>query len=218
MGFERFTERAQEALQRAQEILREQRHNQLDVEHLLLALLDQPEGLAVKILERLGVDVSAFRQRVADALESNPRVYQASGSSQVYMTPRLKFVFDRAIEEANRLRDEYVSSEHLLIAIVAEREGASARLFRGFGVDVEKVYRALAEVRGTQRVTDQRAESKYQVLERYSRDLTELARSNKLDPVVGRGEEILRVLQVLSRRTKNNPVLIGEPGVGKTAI
>ncbi|HVB97434.1 MAG TPA: AAA family ATPase, partial [Chloroflexota bacterium] len=218
MGFERFTERAQEALQRAQEILREQRHNQLDVEHLLLALLDQPEGLAVKILERLGVDVAAFRQRVADALESNPRVYQAGGSSQVYMTPRLKFVFDRAIEEANRLHDEYVSSEHLLIAIVAEREGASARLFRGFGVDVEKVYRALAEVRGTQRVTDQRAESKYQVLERYSRDLTELARSNKLDPVVGRGEEILRVLQVLSRRTKNNPVLIGEPGVGKTAI
>ncbi len=218
MGFERFTERAQEALQRAQEILREQRHNQLDVEHLLLALLDQPEGLAVKILERLGVDVAAFRQRVVDALESNPRVYQAGGSTQVYMTPRLKFVFDRAIEEANRLRDEYVSTEHLLIAIVAERDGASARLFRGFGVDVEKVYRALAEVRGTQRVTDQRAESKYQVLERYSRDLTGLARSGKLDPVVGRSEEILRVLQVLSRRTKNNPVLIGEPGVGKTAI
>src|SRR5579884_2288090 len=218
MGFERFTERAQEALARAQQILQEMRHNQLDVEHLLLALLDQPEGLATQILQQLGVDVDGMRRKVQESLEQAPRVYGAGGFGQLYMTPRLKFVFDRAIEEANRLRDEYVSTEHLLIAIVAERDGASARLFRGFGVDVEKVYRALAEVRGTQRVTDQRAESKYQVLERYSRDLTGLARSGKLDPVVGRSEEILRVLQVLSRRTKNNPVLIGEPGVGKTAI
>src|SRR5579884_214926 len=218
MGFERFTERAQEALARAQQLLQELRHNQLDVEHLLLALLDQQEGLAVEILERLGVDVESFRHRVWEALESSPRVYQAGGVGQVYMTPRLKFVFDRAIEEANRLRDEYVSTEHLLIAIVAEREGVSARLFRAMGVDTEKVYRALAEIRGTQRVTDQRPESKYQVLQRYSRDLTELARAGKLDPVIGRNEEIMRVLQVLSRRTKNNPVLIGEPGVGKTAI
>ncbi|MGH2461418.1 MAG: Clp protease N-terminal domain-containing protein, partial [Chloroflexota bacterium] len=218
MGFERFTERAQEALQHAQQLLVELRHNQLDVEHLLLALLDQQEGLAVEILERLGVDVQAFRRRIWEALESSPRVYQAGGVGQVYMTPRLKFVFDRAIEEANRLRDEYVSTEHLLIAVVAEREGISARLFRGLGVDPEKVYRALAEIRGTQRVTDQRPESKYQVLQRYSRDLTELARAGQLDPVIGRNDEIMRVLQVLSRRTKNNPVLIGEPGVGKTAI
>ncbi len=218
MGFERFTERAQEALARAQQLLQELRHNQLDVEHLLLALLDQQEGLAVEILERLGVDVDAFRHRIWEALENSPRVYQAGGVGQVYMTPRLKFVFDRAIEEANRLRDEYVSTEHLLIAIVAERDGTSARLFRAMGVDTEKVYRALAEIRGTQRVTDQRPESKYQVLQRYSRDLTELARAGKLDPVIGRNEEIMRVLQVLSRRTKNNPVLIGEPGVGKTAI
>ncbi len=218
MGFERFTERAQEALQHAQQLLVELRHNQLDVEHLLVALLDQQEGLAVEILERLGVDVQAFRRRIWEALENSPRVYQAGGVGQVYMTPRLKFVFDRAIEEANRLRDEYVSTEHLLIAVVAEREGISARLFRGLGIDTEKVYRALADIRGTQRVTDQRPESKYQVLQRYSRDLTELARAGKLDPVIGRNEEILRVLQVLSRRTKNNPVLIGEPGVGKTAI
>jgi ATP-dependent Clp protease ATP-binding subunit ClpC len=218
MGFERFTERAQEALARAQQILQEMRHNQLDVEHLLLALLDQPEGLTIQILQRLNVDVEALRQRITDSLASTPRVYGGGGTGQVYMTPRLKFVFDRAIEEANRLRDEYVSTEHLLIAVVAERDGVSARLFRNAGVDAEKVYRALAEIRGSQRVTDQRAESKYQVLQKYSRDLTELARQNKLDPVVGRENEILRVLQVLSRRTKNNPVLIGEPGVGKTAI
>jgi ATP-dependent Clp protease ATP-binding subunit ClpC len=218
MGIERFTERAQEALQRAQQLLLELRHNQLDVEHLLIALLDQQEGLAVEILQRLGVDVQLLRHRIWEALENSPRIYQAGTVGQVYMTPRLKFVLDRAIEEANRLRDEYVSTEHLLIAIVAERDGVSARLFRGLGVDVEKVYRVLADIRGTQRVTDQRPESKYQVLQRYSRDLTELARAGKLDPVIGRNEEIMRVLQVLSRRTKNNPVLIGEPGVGKTAI
>jgi len=218
MGFDKYTERAQEALARAQEILQEMRHNQLDVEHLLLALLDQPEGLTVQILERVGVDVDQLRQRVTESLQSTPRVYTAGGVGQIYMTPRLKFVFDRAVEEANRLRDEYVSTEHLLIGIVAEREGVSARLFRQSGVDIEKVYRALAEIRGNQRVTDQRAESKYQVLQKYSRDLTELASAGKLDPVVGRADEIQRVLQVLSRRTKNNPVLIGEPGVGKTAI
>jgi ATP-dependent Clp protease ATP-binding subunit ClpC len=218
MGFERFTEHAQEALTRAQQYLQELRHNQLDVEHLLLALLDQQGGLTVQILERLGVDVAVLRQRVMDSLASTPRVYGGGGTGQVYMTPRLKFVFDRAIEEANRLRDEYVSVEHLLIAIVAERDGASARQFRALGVDSEKVYRVLADIRGTQRVTDQRPENKYQVLEKYSRDLTELARAGKLDPVVGRQDEILRVLQVLSRRTKNNPVLIGDPGVGKTAI
>ncbi|HEY8884517.1 MAG TPA: AAA family ATPase [Chloroflexota bacterium] len=218
MGFERFTERAQEALTRAQQLLQEQRHNQLDVEHLLLALLDQPQGLTLQILERLGVDVATLRQRVEESLASTPRVYGTGPTGQIYMTPRLKFVFDRATEEANRLRDEYVSTEHLLIAIVADREGAAARLFRGYGVDAEKVYRALADIRGNQRVTDQRAESKYQVLQKYSRDLTELARAGKLDPVVGREDEIMRVLQVLSRRTKNNPVLIGDPGVGKTAI
>jgi ATP-dependent Clp protease ATP-binding subunit ClpC len=194
------------------------RHNQLDVEHLLLALLDQPEGLTVQILGRLGVDVTALRERVLESLSNTPRAYASGGTAQVYMTPRLKFVFDRAIEEANRLHDDYVSAEHLLIAIVGEKDGTSARVFRSLGVDVEKVYRALAEIRGTQRVTDQRPESKYQVLQKYSRDLTELARLGKLDPVVGREDEILRVLQVLSRRTKNNPVLIGDPGVGKTAI
>jgi len=218
MGFDKFTERAQEALARAQELLQELRHNQLDVEHLLLALLDQPEGLAVQILERVGMDVDQLRQRVLESLQATPRVYSAGDVGQIYMTPRLKFVFDRAVEEANRLRDEYVSTEHLLIGIVAEREGVSARLFRAAGVDNEKIYRALADIRGNQRVTDQRPESKYQVLQKYSRDLTELARAGKLDPVVGRSDEIQRVLQVLSRRTKNNPVLIGEPGVGKTAI
>src|SRR5579884_3118841 len=139
MGFERFTERAQEALARAQQLLQELRHNQLDVEHLLLALLDQQEGLAVEILERLGVDVETFRHRIWEALENSPRVYQAGGVGQVYMTPRLKFVFDRAIEEANRLRDEYVITAHLLIAIVAEREVVSARFFFNVTATTEKV-------------------------------------------------------------------------------
>src|SRR5689334_10941781 len=166
MGFERFTERAQEALSRAQQILQEMRHNQLDVEHLLLALLDQPEGLAGQILTRLGVDVTLLRQRVTESLLATPRSFGGSGGGQVYMTPRLKFVFDRAIDEANRLHDEYVSTEHLLIAIVADRDGVAARQFRAVGVDVEKVYRVLAEIRGTQRITDQRPESKYQVLQK----------------------------------------------------
>ncbi|MBI2953502.1 MAG: AAA family ATPase [Chloroflexi bacterium] len=219
MKIDRFTERAQEALAHSQEILRSMGHTQLDIEHLLMALLDQADGLVPQILQKLAIDPQAFRQKISDILDANPRVqYEGMSQAQVYITPRLKRIFDLAEEETNRLKDEYIGTEHLFIAIASERDGAVGRVLRESGVDQEKVYRALAEIRGTQRVTDPRAESKYQVLQKYSIDLTELARVGKLDPVVGRDEEIRRVIQVLSRRTKNNPVLIGEPGVGKTAI
>ena len=219
MRFDKFTERAQEAIARAQQMLQEMEHNQLDVEHLLLALLEQPESLVVQILERLGADVEQARRRLNGILQAGPRVGYSGGSqTQIYVTPQLKRVLDQAAAEAARLQDEYVGTEHLFIAIVGEREGPVARMLREMGVDQERVYRALADIRGTQRVTDPRAESKYRALQKYSRDLTQLAQTGKLDPVVGRDDEIRRVIQVLSRRTKNNPVLIGEPGVGKTAI
>src|SRR5262245_9141573 len=206
-------------MQRAQQIMAERQHVQLDVEHLLLALLDQRDGLVPQILERLGVDLEIARSRVAVALNATPRAQmQGAPTQQVYVTPRLKRVFDSAEEEAARLKDEYISTEHLLIAIAGDRGGDGARILRELGVDSESIYRALRDIRGSQRVTDPKAEEKYQALKRYSRDLTEAARSGKLDPVVGRDDEVRRVIQVLVRRTKNNPVLIGEPGVGKTAI
>jgi ATP-dependent Clp protease ATP-binding subunit ClpC len=219
MQSNRFTQQAQEALQRAQELLSELRHNQLDTEHIFLALLQQPDGLVPKVLEKLGADAEMMRRRLRDALDRAPKVSQTYGSQmQIYLTPRAQRILQGAVEEANRLKDEYIGTEHLFLAIAAERDGPSARALRDFGVDQEKIYQALQSIRGTQRVTDPNAESKYQVLEKYSRDLTALARAEQLDPVIGRDEEIRRVMQILSRRTKNNPVLIGEPGVGKTAI
>ncbi|MCL4459314.1 MAG: AAA family ATPase [Chloroflexi bacterium] len=219
MRIDRFTERAQEAISRAQELLQELQHTQLDIEHLLEALLEQSDGLVPKILQKLGVDVEQAMGQVMAVLNASPKqLYISDGRTQVYITPRLKRVFELAEEEASRLRDEYIGTEHLFIAIAGEREGPSGRILQELGIDQEKIYRALVEIRGTQRVTDPHAENKYQILQRYSRDLTELARLGKLDPVVGRDEEIRRVIQILSRRTKNNPVLIGEPGVGKTAI
>ena len=219
MRIDRFTERAQEAIARSQEILQSMGQTQLDTEHLLLALIDQADGVVPQILEKLAIDPETIEQKITDILSATPKtLYGTPGQMQVYITPRLKHVFDLAEQEANRLKDEYIGTEHLFIAIASEREGPVARVLREAGVDQEKIYRALAEIRGTQRVTDPHAESKYQVLQKYSIDLTELARAGKLDAVVGRDEEIRRVIQVLSRRTKNNPVLIGEPGVGKTAI
>ncbi len=217
MGADRYTEKAQEAIAWAQRLLQEFQHNQMDVEHLLLALLQQQDGLVPQILQKLGVDPARAIVELQRALQNAPRT-QVRGGPQIYITPRLKRVFDVAEEEATRLKDDFISVEHLFVAITRERDGDSGRILRELGVDQEKVYRALVEIRGTQRVTDPNAESKYQVLQKYSRDLTELARQGKMDPVIGRQEEIKRVIQVLSRRTKNNPVLIGEPGVGKTAI
>jgi ATP-dependent Clp protease ATP-binding subunit ClpB len=216
LNLNKFTEKAQEAVLSAQQLAESRHHSQLDAEHLLMALLTQEEGLAPQVLGKLNADIDAIR-RETEALLS--RQAQAYGATQVYMSPRLKQVLDSAQKEAERMKDEYVSTEHLLIAIAEEPgKGGAGEMLRKHGVTRDSIYGVLASIRGSQRVTDQNPEGKYQALEKYGRDLTELARRGKLDPVIGRDEEIRRVIQVLSRRTKNNPVLIGEPGVGKTAI
>jgi len=213
---EKLTEQAQEMLAASQELVGQYRHNQWDVEHILLALLQQENSVPVDILKELGVDIERMRERVEQVLQQAPKV--AGEGTQIYPTPRVAGVLQSASNEATRLKDEFVGSEHLLIAMAGEQRGDAARIFKEFGIDQEKIYRALQDIRGGQRVTDPRAESKYRALEKYSRDLTELARAGKLDPVIGRDEEIRRVMQILTRRTKNNPVVIGEVGVGKTAI
>jgi ATP-dependent Clp protease ATP-binding subunit ClpC len=216
MRQERFTEQAQEALALSQELLRQYHHTQWDVEHILLALLQQEHGLVGDILGELGVAVEAVRQQVMAALEKFPKA--AYEAAQVYATPRIANLIRRAGEEADRLKDEFIGTEHLLIAVAGEEKGEAASILKRFGVDQEKVYRALQDIRGGHRVTDARAESKYRSLAKYGRDLTEFARRGKLDPVIGREEEIKRVMQILTRRTKNNPVIVGDAGVGKTAI
>jgi ATP-dependent Clp protease ATP-binding subunit ClpC len=219
MRFDRFTERAQEAAQRSAEIIQRYGHNQIDTEHILLALIEQPQGVISQILEYLKVDAAALTERLDYILRTSPKAnIFGGGAGQIFITPRVKRIIDLANEEANRLKDEYISTEHIFLAILSERSTPAARLLEGAGVTRERVYEAIKQLRGGQRVTDPQAEARYRVLERYSRDLTQLAREGKLDPVIGRDVEILRVIQILSRRTKNNPVLIGEAGVGKTAI
>src|SRR3990170_544579 len=216
MRQDRFTEQAQEVLAASQELVRKERHAQWDVEHVLLALVHHPGGLAQQILEQLKVDPEEVSKAVAEVLERTPKL--AYDVVQIYTTPRIVRMLEAANAEAERLKDEYVGVEHILIAIADEREGDAARILGRFGIDKEKVYRALQEVRGGARVDSPTAESKYRALERYSIDLTEAARQGKLDPVIHRADEIKRVMQVLNRRTKNKPVIIGEAGVGKTAI
>ncbi len=218
MDINRFTEKAQQALQAAQASAVKRGHQQIDGEHLLLALLDQEPGLAVSILRKADVDVNTLRQRVERELDKVPRVSTVSGDDdRAYLSGRLNRLLTRAEEEARRFKDDYVSVEHLLLAMIDDT-GPAGRLLKDLGVSRERLMSALQEVRGSQRVTTQNPETTYEALEKYGRDLTQLARQGKLDPVIGRDEEIRRVIQVLSRRTKNNPVLIGEPGVGKTAI
>lgn len=220
LRFDRFTERAQDAAARAYEILQRYGHNQVDTEHILLALLEQTDGVIPQILERMQIDVSGLRSRIDDILRQSPRTaaIYGQGTNQVFITPRVKSVIDRANEEANRLRDEYISTEHIFLAILSERNTALAKMMADNNITRDRVSDTVKDIRGGQRVTDPQAESRYRTLEKYTRDLTRMALEGKLDPVVGRDAEILRVIQVLSRRTKNNPVLIGEAGVGKTAI
>jgi ATP-dependent Clp protease ATP-binding subunit ClpB len=215
MRLDRFTIRSQEALQQAHRHASENTHQAVDVEHLLLALLGQQDGIVAPVLRRLGVNLSQVTHALQEALKGLPQV---SGAAGQYVTPRLQKVIEAAEREMERLKDEYVSTEHLLLAATDGAGDPAQRILREAGVTPDGLYAALAEVRGGQRVTDPSPEEKYQALERYGRDLTELARKGKLDPVIGRDDEIRRVVQVLARRTKNNPVLIGEPGVGKTAI
>jgi ATP-dependent Clp protease ATP-binding subunit ClpC len=219
MRFDRFTERAQDAAARAYEIVQRFRHTQVDTEHLFLALLEQNEGAIPQLLEELNVDIDAIRDRLTAELENSPKVaVYGGGVGQIYYTPRIRTILDLADGEANRLKDEYISTEHIFLAILSERNTPTARIIKEFGITRERVLDAIKGVRGGQRVTDRQAESRYRTLDKYSRDLTQLAKDERLDPVIGRDDEILRVIQVLSRRTKNNPVLIGEAGVGKTAI
>jgi ATP-dependent Clp protease ATP-binding subunit ClpC len=219
MRFDRFTERAQEAAQRAAEIIQRYGHNQIDTEHILLALIEQPQGVIPQILEMLKVDPNAISERLDYILKTSPKAsIFGGGAGQIFITPRVKRIIDLANEEASKLKDEYISTEHIFLAILSERNTPAARLLEGAGLTRERVYDAVVQMRGGQRVTDPQAETRFRTLEKYSRDLTTLAREGKLDPVIGRDTEILRVMQILSRRTKNNPVLIGEAGVGKTAI
>ncbi len=217
---DRFTERAQDAVQRALEILQRYGHTQIDTEHIMLALLEQPDGVTGQILEKLNVDQEQLTQRLDDDLRNSPHsaaVY-GQGAVPVFITPRVNRVIEGAQEEASRLNDEYISTEHIFLAILGDRSTPSSRFLREAGVTRERVQEVIREIRGGQRVTDPQAESRYRTLARYSRDLSRMAAEGKLDPVIGRDDEILRVIQILSRRTKNNPVLIGEAGVGKTAI
>src|ERR1019366_7571050 len=212
----KLTVKSQEALQAASEIAANYGNNQVEPEHLLAALIQDPEGVATSVLRKLGVNIDQLRIRVTGALEALPKITGAAGANQ-FASNNLNKLFDVARKEAEALKDEYVSTEHLLLAFL-DGNTTSSKLLKEHGVTKNSVLTALQSVRGTQRVTDPNAEERYQSLEKYGRDLTEAARKGKLDPVIGREEEIRRVMQVLSRRTKNNPVLIGEPGVGKTAI
>jgi len=216
--FDKFTERARDLVQSAQDVLVRYKHTQLDTEHLLLAMLEKHDGLAMQILTQLSVDTRSLTQSVEAALARAPKVQYSDSETQIYITPRIKRVFDLATEESQRLKDNYIGVEHLLIGLIKEGDGGAARFLKQNGVEEEKVYRALQAIRGTSRVTDDNPEEKYRMLDRFTRDLTQLAREDKIDPVIGRDEEIKRTIQILSRRTKNNPVLIGDPGVGKTAI
>ncbi len=216
MRLDKLTIKAREAIQAAHELAGSRGHQELTPEHLLLALLDQQDGVTGALLRKIGVDPAQVRQAAQSALDAQPQV--RGSTADIYAGRRLETLFEDAGKQSKEFKDEYISSEHLLLALLAKDHGAASRALKDAGVRRETLMKALAEVRGTQRVTDPEAEGKYQSLAKYTRDLTELARNGKLDPVIGRDEEIRRAMQVLSRRTKNNPVLIGDPGVGKTAI
>ncbi|MFH1447015.1 MAG: AAA family ATPase [Chloroflexota bacterium] len=219
MRFDRFTERAQEAATRAAEIIQRYGHNQIDTEHILMAMIEQPQGVITQLLEILTIDPGTLTDHLDHILRTTPKANIFGGSSgQIFITPRVKRIIDLANEEANRLNDEFISTEHIFLAILNEKNTQLARALTEIGLTRQRVSDAIDQLRGGQKVTDRKAESRYRTLEKYSRDLTTMAREGKLDPVIGRDSEILRLIQILCRRTKNNPVLIGEAGVGKTAI
>ena len=217
MRFDKFTLKAQEVIQTSQQLAEKFNHQQIEPEHLVKAILEQTEGVIPSLLGKIGVDQRQLMESFEAALEKIPRV-SGSGVGQAYISPRSKTVLDKAFAEAEQMKDEFVSLEHILLAVTGEKEGEAARLLSVAGITRDTILKALVDIRGGQRITDQNPEDKYQALERFSQDLTAIASKGDLDPVIGRDDEIRRIVQVLSRRTKNNPVLIGEPGVGKTAI
>lgn len=214
---DRFTIKAQEALQQAQSRAEQLGNQEIEPEHLLLALVEQQDGIVPPMVKKIGANLSLLQSRLQDRIETFPKVAGAAGAGS-YISPRLKTVLDKAEKEAEKLKDEFISAEHLLLSMIEAKDLEVGRILKSLGIQKEAILKSLQELRGNQRITDQNPEDKYQVLEKYTKDLTALSRQGKLDPVIGRDEEIRRVMQVLSRRTKNNPVLIGEPGVGKTAI
>lgn len=211
----KLTIKAQEALVEAQNKAQSNNNQTIEPEHLLLSLLEQKDGIIYPLLEKIGIDLNFFINSLKKEIDNFPKVY---GLTQIYLSQRLNRILETAYKEAQDLNDEYISTEHILLSMSEEVEGGIARLFRSFGITKDRILKVLQDLRGSQRVVDQNPEDKYMSLSKYGRDLTSLAKSGKLDPVIGRNEEIRRVIQVLSRRTKNNPVLIGDPGVGKTAI
>src|SRR5688500_1126659 len=217
MRLDRLTLKAQDAVQAAQGVAEEFKQSSIDPEHLLLALIRQEDGITKPLLDKVGAFTGSIAADLAAELERQPKVEGASAYGSA-IGQRLKESLDEAFRAAEKMDDDYVSTEHLLIGLAADTKGFAGRTLRAAGADRASLERAIADIRGGRRVTDQSPEEKYQALEKYGRDLTAEARAGRLDPVIGRDEEIRRVVQVLSRRTKNNPVLIGEPGVGKTAI
>jgi ATP-dependent Clp protease ATP-binding subunit ClpB len=217
MRFDKFTLKAQEAIQKAQQMADKYGHQQIEPEHLLRSILEQKEGVIPPLLGKIGANQEQLLKEMDSILEKMPSI-SGPGAGQVYISPRSKSVLDRAFQEAEQMKDEYVSLEHILLAVLEEKEGEGAMALAAAGITRDAVLKSLVDIRGGQRITDQNPEDKYQALERFSRDLTAIASKGGLDPVIGRDDEIRRVIQVLSRRTKNNPVLIGQPGVGKTAI
>ncbi|MGD8961867.1 MAG: Clp protease N-terminal domain-containing protein, partial [Desulfobacterales bacterium] len=217
MRFDKFTIKSQELIQNAQSLASQLNNQQIEPEHLLAAMLSENDGIAVAMLRKLGASPGDIAQEVKAAVDRLPKI-SGSATAEVYISPRSKAVLEQAFSEATKMKDEYVSIEHILLAISEETAGEAAKILSRTGVTRDAILHGLQEIRGKQRITDPNPEDKYQALEKFSRDLTDLARLGKLDPVIGRDEEIRRIVQVLSRRTKNNPVLIGEPGVGKTAI
>jgi ATP-dependent Clp protease ATP-binding subunit ClpB len=217
MRLDKLTLKAQEAIQTSQHLAEKFGHQQIEPEHVLKAIFEQKEGAIPPLLAKIGINQESMEKQVADSLEKIPRI-SGSGYGQAYISPRLKAVLEQAFKEAEQMKDEYISLEHILMAISDEKAGEGAKILSAAGITRDSILKALVDIRGGQRITDQNPEDKYQALERFSRDLTAIASKGKLDPVIGRDDEIRRIIQVLSRRTKNNPVLIGEPGVGKTAI
>ena len=215
MNLSKLTIKAREAVERANEIAISMSHQMLDIEHLLLAMIEQKDGLIVPILQNLEVNFEKLNSLLSDRLSKKPKIY---GVAQTMLSRELNEAFDNATKEATRLKDEYISTEHLLLGILLVREPSLQQFFRELNLNYDRALIAISRIRGTHRVTDENPEAKYNALEKYARDLTEMARQGKIDPVIGRDAEIRRTMQVLSRRTKNNPVLIGEAGVGKTAI
>jgi len=218
MQFDKLTIKSQEAIQAAQQVAQNSNNQEIKTAHLIKAILEQPDGVVVPVLQKMGIEPSTVLMEATKLIEAIPQVSGSGASGQAHLSNALRKIVDDSFKTANQMQDDFVSQEHLFLTIIKDRKSNSAKRLRQLGIDEKSFLKALTSIRGNQRVTDQYPEEKYQALEKYARNLTDIARQGKLDPVIGRDEEIRRIIQVLSRRTKNNPILIGEPGVGKTAI